>query len=203
MNEIIQILPEWQRIRVGHERRLKELQNEVNQLIDAGLDVAENCISDLANGARELYELAQKKANESVGTFMLPAVRKKAIDENTQYLNAVIRDACSNIYALMALNSSNPLSSDAFTCKDGIVQISDEWFLAKQEEYTIRKTEDRAKALMLIKAVRTAIDNLNDFVKDNKSFGKGITSYGDGRRCLCYIGEYGDFNVEEHNLQYI
>jgi len=203
MNEIIQVLPEWQRIKAGHEQRVSDLQTAVNQLTEAGLDVADNCITDLANGAKELYGIAQKKANESVGTFMLPAVRKKAVDENMKYLNEVIQSAIRDVNTLLALNSSNPLSPDAYCCKDGVVQISDEWFKSKQEQYTIRKTADREKAQQLMEAVEKAINALNDFVKDNEYFGKGITSWDDNRRCLCYLDGYGNFKVEEHNLQYI
>jgi len=40
-------------------------------------------------------------------------------------------------------------------------------------------------------------------VANNPAFGKGLTSFADNRRCLCWIDEDGEFHEEIENYEFI
>lgn len=107
------------------------------------------------------------------------------------------------IKKVLGYHTINPLEIDAFCIENGKVIVSPLWFDEKNREYTIEPTEQRDLAKNLVDDLKKAIDNLNAYVANNPAFGKGLTSFADNRRCLCWIDEDGEFHEEIENYEFI
>ena len=202
---VILVLPEWERTKKGHENQVGNLQTVVDKLTVLGLeDVTVKDIEDLTfNHGKLLNDKAEKFIRKNAGAFILPATRSRIIEENMKEYSVAFSNARIELERIFQVRSGNPLTADAYIIKKGVVSLSDEWVEQLKESHTIRETPERQEALRLIAEVETAINNINAFVKDNKYFGRGITTWNDGRIALCYIGSNGDFYKQDEYLQYI
>ena len=129
--------------------------------------------------------------------------RDKDYAETVGSLNALIDRCASSLKKVLGYHTINPLEIDAFCIENGKVIVSPLWFDEKNREYTIEPTEQRDLAKNLVDDLKKAIDNLNAYVANNPAFGKGLTSFADNRRCLCWIDEDGEFHEEIENYEFI
>jgi hypothetical protein len=199
MKEAIKIKPEWETILRKHENKCDDLQQVVNKLTESGLTVTFGDIKDLISHGTALYDQVEQTVKSNAGMFKLPAARQKFIDENTAVLRTAIVEAKKDIDRILAI----PLTIEAFDIRKGTVSISDIWVEQLKESHTIHSTDEREKALELIGNVEEAIKNLNAFVANNKSFGAGITSSQDQRRCLMFIRGDGSVHIDIDALEFI
>lgn len=202
-NEIISMKPGFERNVTRHTKQVIYLQQLVERLKEYGLTATFGDIKDLINNGSALYEQAEQTVKSNAGMFKLPAAKDKFIQENTEVLRNVIDGAKKEINRILAVDSMNPLSIDAFEIKKGIVSISETWVEQLKEQHTIRMTPEREKALELIQNVEVAIKELNDFVKDNRYFGAGIKVPGDGKRCLMLLSDDGKISVQTNELEFV
>ena len=203
MEKIIRIDPQWEQKLKRHADKVIDLQRLVNELTENGLTVTFGDIRDLINNGTALYEQVEQTVKSNAGIFKLPAARKKFIEENVEVLQNVIVEAKKEINRILAVNSMNPMNIEAFDLKKGIVSISNDWVEQMKESHIIRATPAREKALELIHNVEEAIKELNDFVKDNKYFGNGVSTFSDTRRNLVWLSGNGDVNVNIDALEFI
>nr|WP_319512248.1 hypothetical protein [uncultured Draconibacterium sp.] len=202
-SDIIKIKPEWEHIYKKHDSKVNEIQQVVNNLIENGLKVTFGDIQNLVNNGTALYEQAEQAAKSNASVFSLPAAKRKFIEENTLILNDRISEAKKELIKILALEGVNTLSIEAFELTKGIVSISETWIEALKESHTIRTSERRERALELMSNFEVAANELNEFVKENKYFGAGISTASDTRRCLMWIGERGEINRDIDNLEFI
>ena len=203
MEKVIRIKPEWETILKRHADKCNDLQRLANELTENGLTVTFGDIKDLINNGSAFYDQVRQTVKSNAGIFKLPAARKKFIEENTEVLENVIIDAKKEINRILAVNSMNPMTIEAFELKKGIISISDAWLQNLKESHTIHATPEREKALGLIKNVEEAIKNLNELVKDNPNFGTGITTSHDTRRCLVWLSGDGAVHINIDALEFI
>lgn len=203
MTDIIFSDKQWEVIYRKHDAKCVDIQHDLKSLEESGLKVTIGDLKDLIDHGTALYEQAEQLAKSNASIFKLPKARQMEYEKYIEHLNQVINDAKRHLFFVLAINSPNQLSIDAFSKVDGTIQINEKWKTELEESYTIRKTEQREKALELLDNVERAITELNAFVADNPSFGKGITSFDDGRRCLCYLREEGAFVRCDENLKFI
>lgn len=199
MKEAIKIKPEWETILNRHANKCNDLQQVVNKLTESGLTVTFGDIKDLINHGTALYNQVDQTVKSNAFIFKLPAARQKFFEENTEVLRTAIDEAKKEIDRILPI----PLTIEAFDIRKGIVTISDTWVEALKESHTIYATEERDKALELIRNVEKSIKNLNAFVANNKSFGTGITSSQDPRRRLMFIRGDGSVHVDIDALEFI
>ena len=201
--EIIKIKPEWETILKRHADKCNDLQQVVNELTENGLTVTFGDIRDLINNGTALYEQVEQTVKSNAGIFKLPAARKKFIEENVEILQKVIDEAKKEINRILAVDSMQPLTFEAYEIRKGMVAISDAWVSELKESHTLRMTPEREKALELIHNVEEAIKNLNDLVKDNPNFGIGITTSQDSRRSLMWLSVDGAVHINIDELEFI
>lgn len=202
MNEIIKIKPEWESICRRHTSKVDDLQRVVNELVDVGLKVAFGDVQDLLNNGTALYEQAEQAAKSNASIFTLPAAKRKFIDENTQLLQDCILKSKKELTRILALEQLNPLSIEAFEIGKGVVSISATWIEKLKESHTIQTSESREKALELMGNVEAAIQELNDFVKDNKYFYKGFSTPNE-RRSLLTVSQNNEIIRNIDDLEFI
>jgi len=200
---IILVKPEWEQIKNQHTYKCDDIQKVVNNLTENGLIVTTGDLKDLINNGAAIYDQIAQIVRSNAGIFKLPAARQKFIEENTSVLREIVAGAKSDIYRILALDSSRTMSIDAFEIKKGSVAVDEQWLEELKESYTIRVSDKREKALQLISNVENAINELNAFVADNKFFGSGITSAQDDRRCLMYIGGDASVHVCKNELEFV
>lgn len=203
MKEAIKIKPQWQTIQKRHEDKCNDLQQVVSKLTESGLTVTYGDIKDLINKGTALYSQVEQAVKSNAGIFKLPVARQKFIEENTEVLRTAIVEARKDIYRILAIESQNPLTIDAYDIRKGSVAVSEQWVEELKESHTIRSTDDREKALELIHNVEVSVKQLNDFVKDNPHFGAGITSSQDTRRCLMWLSGDGDVHIDHDALEFV
>lgn len=201
--KVIKIKPEWEVVLKRHETKRNDLQRVVNKLTESGLTVTYGDIKDLINNGTAFYEQVEQTVKSNAGIFKLPAAHQKFIEENTEVLRTEIVAAKKDIYRILAVDSTNPLTIDAYEIRKGVVAISDAWTEQLKESHTIRATEEREKAIELINNVEVAIKQLNDLVKDNPHFGCGITTSQDTRRCLMWISGDGNVHITDDALEFV
>lgn len=203
MNDIIKVKPDWEKIKKRHEGKLNELQVIIDKLTANGLTVNMESLTDLINFGSSLLNQVDKVVKSNSNVLKLPAAREKFIIENSEILRRLVSDAKTDLNRTLAADSVNPLSIDAYELKNGLICVSESWVESLKESYTIRSTEARQKALELIANVEKSVGELNEFVKDNKYFGTGISSSQDARRTLMYIRGDGSLVTDIDSLELI
>ena len=201
--EVIKIKPEWETILKRHADRIFDIQQVANELTENGLSVTFGDIKDLINNGSALYDQVEQTVKSNAGIFKLPAARVKFITENTEILQNVLDEAKKEINRILAVGSMNPLTIEGFDLKKGIVSISEAWVQNLKKSFTIQTSDEREKALELIKNVEVAIKQLNDFVKPNPYFGTGITTSQDSRRSLMWLSGDGAVHINIDELEFI
>ncbi len=201
--KIISEDPIWRNSLALHERAVSQIQFVVNDLTDLGLKVTIEDLKDLINNGSALSDQVSEVVAKTSLIHKLISARSRYIAENTDALLRAISDAKESLEKILKLNSMNPLSIDAFAVEKSIVGVSEAWKEELRESYIVRESEARQKAQKLIENVESAIKEINDFVKDNPNFGKGITIYSDDRRSLCYLDEAGKLVICKQELQLI
>lgn len=201
--EKIKVKQEWQTMLSSHQSRLSDLQQIVNVLSESGLTATDGDLKDLINNGTALYDQAEQAAKSNAGLFKLPSAKKKFIDENIAEMSAVIDGVKTDLIRILNINGSKPLSIEAYNIAKGKASISDEWVSELKEQYTIYESDERTKALGLMKEVKTAIGNLNAFVSKNQNFGTGVTGSQDNRRSLMWIDGNGILHEDIENLEFI
>lgn len=203
-DKILSIDRKYEAVISSHERVLEKLQPIIDTLKESGIIATIDTISDLVNNGNDLYlqaeTIARKEAN---GLFKLPNARRKFIDENITALNEVIDQAKKDFTDVLSLKGSYPLEINAYIIEKNKIAVSQTWKDEIQEQHTTRSTEDREEAKRRIEAVKVAIADLNNYVKENPYISIGITSSEDDRRCLCYLNDYGTLIECPEVLEYI
>ena len=200
---VIKVKQEWEKIHLRHVNKLPEIQKIIEDLSEIGLTVATGDLHDLMNSGIALYEQARQKAKSNASIFSLPAARAKFITENTEILSQAILTAKTELTRILATQSQNPLDVMAYAITKGQISVSNDWSEALKESFTIRESSSRKQALKLMQNVKSAIQELNDFVKDNKNIGIGLTTFQDNRRSLVWIGGSGEVNLDTDSLEFV
>ncbi len=201
--KIISEDPIWRNSLALHERAVSQIQFVVNDLTDFGLKVTIDDLKDLINNGSALSDQVSEVVAKTSLIHKLISARSRYIAENTDALLRAISDAKESLVNILKLNSMNPLEIDAFIIEKTTLLINEAWLDALRERYLVRESESREKALELIGKVEIAINELNNFVEDNPNFGKGISTFADARRCLCYLDEAGNLIICKQELQLI
>ncbi len=186
-----------------HNMECSKFQSIVTNMLEVGFEFTTDELKDLAFGCTKLYKQAEKMANKEASRSKIKFKRDADYAETLKYLNDVIFENSETLKKALLWHTHSPLDIEAYEVIDGIVQMSSYWIEKKDMEYTILPTDRRKQAHQLVNNVRKAIEELNFFVSDNRSFGKGLSSWDDDRRCLCWIDCDGNFHEEKENYEFI
>ena len=192
-----------ERIVKRHHASTDKIQPIVDELVKEGLTIGTDELRDLSDKCALLYREAENMAKKESFRIKIAFKRDKDYAETVGSLNALIDRCASSLKKVLGYHTINPLEIDAFCIENGKVIVSHLWFDEKNREYTIEPTEQRDLAKNLVDDLKKAIDNLNAYVANNPAFGKGLTSFADNRRCLCWIDEDGEFHEEIENYEFI
>ena len=192
-----------ERIVKRHHVSTDKIQPIVEELVKAGLTIGTDELRDLSGKCALLYRESEDMARKESSRIKIAFKRDKDYAETAGSLNALIDRCASSLKKVLGYHTINPLEIDAFCIENGKVIVSSLWLDEKNREYTIEPTEQRDLAKNLVDALKQAIDNLNAYVANNPAFGKGLTSFADNRRCLCWIDEDGEFHEEIENYEFI
>lgn len=186
-----------------HRNNVRKVQPIVASMIEVGFDFATEELKDLSSACGKLHKQAETMAKEEASRLKISFRRNADYAETLEHLNRTINENAQAISKVLLYHTQNPLEVEAFEIVDGKVRLSSRWIKEKESEYTILPTERREQAKHLVDNVRQAIEELNLFVADNRFIGKGISSWDDDRRCLCWIDGSGDFHEETENYEFI
>ena len=186
-----------------HRNNVGKIQPIVTNMIEVGFDFATEELKDLSSTCGKLHKQAETMAKKEASRLKISFRRNADYAETLKHLNCSINENAQAISKVLLYHTQNPLEVEAYEVADGVVRLSSRWIEEKESEYTILPTERREQAKRLVNNVRQAIEELNAFVADNRFIGKGISSWDDDRRCLCWIDGKGDFHEETENYEFI
>lgn len=186
-----------------HKDNVVKIQPIVTNMIEVGFDFATEELKDLSSTCGKLHKQAEAMAKKEASRLKISFKRNADYAETLEHLNHAINENAQALSKILLYHTQNPLEIEAYEVTDGVVRLSSRWIEEKESEYTILPTEHREQAKQLVNDVRLAIEKLNAFVADNRFIGKGISSWNDDRRCLCWIDENGDFHEETENYEFI
>lgn len=186
-----------------HRDNVSKIQPIVTNMIEVGFDFATQELNDLSSACGKLHKQAEAMAKKEASRLKISFRRNADYAETLEHLNHAISENAQALNKVLLYHTQNPLEVEAYEVTDGVVRLSPRWIEEKEQEYTILPTDRREQAKRLVNNVRQAIEELNAFVADNRFIGKGISSWDDDRRCLCWIDGNGDFHEEAENYEFI
>lgn len=186
-----------------HRNNVEKIQPIVTNMIEVGFDFTTEELKDLSSSCSKLHKQAEAMAKKEASRLKISFRRNADYVETLEHLNHAIKENAQSLSNVLLYRTQNPLEIEAYEVADGVVRLSSHWIEEKESEYTILPTERKEQAKRLVNDVRLAIENLNVFVADNRFIGKGISSWNDDRRCLCWIDGNGDFHEETENYEFI
>lgn len=186
-----------------HRNNVEKIQPIVTNMIEVGFDFGTDELKDLASVCAHLHKQAEAMAKKEASRLKISFRRNADYAETLEHLNHAISENAQALNKVLLYHTQNPLEVEAYEVTDGVVRLSPRWIEEKEQEYTVLPTERREQAKRLVNNVRQAIEELNAFVADNRFIGKGISSWDDDRRCLCWIDGNGDFHEEAENYEFI
>ena len=186
-----------------HRNNVEKIQPIVANMIEVGFDFGTDELKDLASVCGHLHKQAEAMAKKEASRLKISFRRNADYTETLEYLRRTINENAQALSKILLYHTQNPLEVEAYEVTDGVVRLSSRWVDEKETEYTILPTERREQAKRLVNNVRQAIEELNAFVANNRFIGKGISSWDDDRRCLCWIDGSGDFHEETENYEFI
>ena len=186
-----------------HRDNVGKIQSIVTNMVEVGFDFATAELRDLSSSRDNLHKQAESMAKKEASRLKITFRRNADYVETLEHLNHAISENAQALNKVLLYHTQNPLEVEAYEVTDGVVRLSPRWIEEKEQEYTILPTDRREQAKRLVNNVRQAIEELNAFVTDNRFIGKGISSWDDDRRCLCWIDGNGDFHEEAENYEFI
>lgn len=186
-----------------HRDNVGKIQSIVTNMVEVGFDFATAELRDLSSSRDNLHKQAESMAKKEASRLKITFRRNADYVETLEHLNHAIRENAQALSRVLLYHTQSPLEIEAYEVTDGVVRLSPRWIEEKEQEYTVLPTERREQAKRLVNNVRQAIEELNAFVADNRFIGKGISSWDDDRRCLCWIDGNGDFHEEAENYEFI
>lgn len=186
-----------------HRNNVEKIQPIVTNMIEVGFDFTTEELKDLSSSCSKLHKQAEAMAKKEASRLKISFRRNADYVETLEHLNHAIKENAQSLSNVLLYRTQNPLEIEAYEVADSVVRLSSHWIEEKESEYTILPTERKEQAKRLVNDVRLAIENLNVFVADNRFIGKGISSWNDDRRCLCWIDGNGDFHEETENYEFI
>ncbi len=186
-----------------HRDNVGKIQPIVTNMVEVGFDFATEELRDLSSACSKLHKQAESMAKKEASRLKISFRRNADYAETLEHLNRAINENTQALSKVLLYHTQNPLEVEAYEITDGMVRLSSRWIEEKEQEYTILPTDRREQAKRLVNNVRQAIEELNAFVTDNRFIGKGVSSWDDDRRCLCWIDGNGDFHEEAENYEFI
>ena len=186
-----------------HRDNVAKIQPIVTNMIEVGIDFATEELRDLSSACGKLHKQAEAMARKEASRLKISFRRNADYAETLEHLNRTIGENAQALNKVLLYHTQNPLEVEAYEVTDGVARLSSRWIEEKEQEYTILPTDRREQAKRLVDNVRQAVEELNAFVAGNRFMGKGISSWDDDRRCLCWIDGNGDFHEEAENYEFI